>query len=187
MSLPIILARGLEMKRALLPLVTFLLGILVAFAFTTTTNAFTAPTYEGGFEIPSQVYSGLTGRAIERISPGDHVPVEKIRVYDDRVLIDVDNVIFAQFTDTNSMDPVLDQGSNALEVVPKTAAEVNEGDIIAYANSCSEGSTIIHRVIKKGEDQLGTYYIAQGDNNAEADPCKIRFEEIKSVVIAIIY
>lgn len=136
-----------------------------------------------GFEFPLPP----TGSAIERASPGDHVQESQIRVYKDRVVLDLQDVIYASFSDTNSMDPLFDEHANAIEIVPKSEAQIQEGDIVAYTNGCTDGSTIIHRVIKTNQDELGTYYLVKGDNNRDVDPCKVRFSEIKSVVAAIIY
>lgn len=177
----------MNVKNLIFVIVAFLLGIFATNAYHTTHAAFSSPIYTDGYEFPSQVYAGITGKAIERLSPGDHVKESQIRVYEDHVQLQIEDAIFAKFTDTNSMDPFLDEGSNALEVEPKHPDEVNEGDIIAYKNSCTDGSVIIHQVIKKGEDQLGTYYLAKGINNPEVDKCKIRFDEIQSVLVAIIY
>jgi len=45
----------------------------------------------------------------------------------------------------------------------------------------------VHRVVYKGKDSIGTYFILKGDNNEEVDPGKVRFEQIKYKTIAIIY
>jgi len=164
----------------------FVAGILVGMTLHAG-SGFSTPTATGGFELPATLYEGMTGRAIERPSPEDHITTGQIEVYQDKVVLDLKNTIFAQFTDTNSMDPVLDEKSNALEVRPESTADVQEGDIIAYQNSCTGTSTIIHRIIKQGKDQLGTYYIVKGDNNPRADPCLVRFGDIKGVVVGILY
>lgn len=175
---------GYTMKKLIVPLIIFALGVVVGRAFSP--GEFTTPTYTGGYELPATIYEGLTGKAIERPSPADHLPEEKIAVYNDKVVLDLQHAIFAKFTDTNSMDPIIDAGANALEITPKSPDQVKEGDIIAYKNCRGEG-TIIHRVLKKNKDQLGPYWIAKGDNNPRADPCKIRFDDIVGMVVAIIY
>ena len=50
----------------------------------------------------------LSGIAAEKNSPGDHVPEQNVHVFKDRVVIDIEDPFWATFTDTNSMDPVLD-------------------------------------------------------------------------------
>ncbi|RME30697.1 hypothetical protein D6789_04880 [Candidatus Woesearchaeota archaeon] len=166
--------------------IAFTLGLWAAQAYETVTAAFTAPVYDDSYEFPTNVYSAFTGSAIARPTPSDHLTRADIDVRKERVVLDIQDAIVARFTPTNSMDPVFDEKANALEVVPRSEADIDVGDIVAYTNEHTEG-TIIHRIIKKGEDERGTYYIVRGDNNARADPYKVRFSDIKSVVVAIVY
>lgn len=124
------------------------------------------------------------GNALERSSPQDRVPESAIGVYGDRVVINLEGAQWARFADTNSMDPVIDRGANAIQVQPKSMDEIDVGDIISYR---AGERVIIHRVIEKGIDEQGWYVIAKGDNNPAADPGRIRFEQITRVVVAIIY
>jgi hypothetical protein len=122
----------------------------------------------------------------EVASPHDRIKEEQIHVYNDKIVIDLNNAEWASFTDTNSMDPVIDEGANAIEVVPKSYNEIHVGDIVSYKSSYVEG-TIIHRVKSVGYDPDGWYAIMQGDNNPTEDPEKVRFEQVKRIVVAIIY
>lgn len=123
---------------------------------------------------------------VERLSPSDWIKEEQIKVYPDKIILDVQDAVWAKFVDTNSMDPFLDSDTNAIEMKPNSPDQIQPGDIIAYTTDDFEG-TIIHRVVKKGVDGKGTYYIAKGDNNVDADPKKIRFSQIKYVLVAVIY
>ncbi len=123
-------------------------------------------------------------RATERISPFDWIKENEIHVYNDKVVIDLENPEWASFTDTNSMDPVLDETANAIEIVPKSPEDIHIGDIVSYSTG---KDTVIHRVIGKGKDSKGVFFIIKGDNNPNRDPEKVRFEHIKRVVVAIIY
>jgi len=120
----------------------------------------------------------------EQASPTDRVKESQIFVYPHEVVINIENAVWSTFTDTNSMDPVLDAGANAIQIVPKSQTEIQVGDIISYDTHIG---TVIHRVIAIGQDEEGWYAIAKGDNNPEPDPFKVRFEKIKRVVVAIIY
>ncbi|MFP4195773.1 MAG: signal peptidase I [Candidatus Woesearchaeota archaeon] len=122
----------------------------------------------------------------ERISPGNHIKEHQIKVYDDRVELAVSGVEWARFTDTNSMDPFLDKGANALQFVPESPEQIDKGDIISYRKPESS-NRVIHRVVYKGEDDQGVYFIVKGDNNAVSDPGKIRFDQIERVLFGIIY
>jgi len=116
-------------------------------------------------------------------SPFDRVQESQIQVHSDKVVLDIPNAYWATFIDTNSMDPVLDQGANAIQVAPKSPSEIYVGDIVSYT---SAQGTIIHRVTEIGTDEHGWYAIVKGDNNAFADG-KVRFDQIKRVLVAIIY
>jgi signal peptidase I len=105
-------------------------------------------------------------------------------VYEDRIIIDVEGAEWATFKDTNSMDPFLDKGANALQMVPLSPEEIQVGDIVSYTLGSER---IIHRVVYIGEDEKGIYYIVKGDNNPTSDPGKVRFSQIDRVLFAIIY
>jgi hypothetical protein len=126
------------------------------------------------------------GRTDEVPSPSKWIRETQVGVYSQRVILDIEEPQWAMFTDTHSMEPVLSSRSYAIQIVPKSADQINVGDIVSYESKYSDG-TIIHRVIEKGYDSQGTYFILQGDNNPNPDPGRIRFEQIKRVVVAIIY
>ena len=124
--------------------------------------------------------------APERPSPGDWIKPEQIHVFKDKVVIDVDNPSWAVFTDTNSMDPVFDVEANTIEIKPKSPKDIKVGDIISYkSNLCK--CIVVHRVVKKGIDKDGFYFIVKGDNNPTEDPEKVRFNQIVGVVVGVIY
>ena len=123
---------------------------------------------------------------IERPSPQDWISEEDILVTDQGVKIDLRGAEWARFTDTNSMDPLFDAGSNAIEIVPKTSAQIKVGDIASYYSNIAR-TTIIHRVVEVGNDKDGWYAYFKGDNLDRRDPEKVRFDQIRRVVVAIIY
>ena len=129
--------------------------------------------------------AGLVG-GVERQSPSDHISQEQIKVYTDRIEIDVQNAHWATFLDSNSMDPFLDTGANALQLQPSSPDQINEGDIISYTKG-DDSPRIIHRVVYKGTDEQGVYFIVKGDNNPTSDPGKVRFDQVERVLFAIIY
>ncbi len=119
-------------------------------------------------------------------SPQDRITERQIGVYADRVVLDIKNAQWARFTDTKSMEPVIVAGSNAIELTPESENDIKVGDIVSYTSEYAEGY-IIHRVVFKGRDEQGTYFILKGDNLPASDPGRVRFDQIKSVVVAIIY
>ena len=155
-----------------------LIGIFVLGFFASTIYAEIAP------ESPLNIENPFGPK--ERASPSDWIPEDNIHVYKDRVVIDITNPQWASFTDTNSMDPVLDENTNAIQIVPKTVDDIKIGDIVSY-NSDYSDSTIIHRVAYKGEDEEGTYFVMKGDNNPTSDPGKVRFEDILRVSVMLVY
>ena len=141
--------------------------------------------------VNSQTYAPVAEEATsvmptrERISPADHISEDKIHVYKDHIYIDLKDASWGTFLDTNSMDPLLDQGHNSIEIKPESFEDINEGDIIVY--STEDYGYIIHRVTATGFDNEGWYAFAKGDNNTEQDPWKIRFNQIEGIVVGIIY
>ena len=125
-----------------------------------------------------------SGRSVEKNSPADHIKENQIKVYGDRIELDVKNAIWSKFTDTNSMDPFLDDGSNGIEIIPSNESQIKIGDIISYE---SNDGVIVHRVIAIGNDEEGKHFIVKGDNNPVQDPNKVRFSQIKGILVGIIY
>lgn len=121
----------------------------------------------------------------EKPLPADRISEDKIKVLPDKIIIEVPNARWATFTPTHSMSPVFDAGSNVIQIIPQSNAEIKAGDIVSY--TWQDGSTIIHRVIEIGNDENGWFAITKGDNSPYADPEKVRFSQIKKVVIGIIY
>lgn len=120
----------------------------------------------------------------ENSSPSDWVKENQIKVYPQRVVLDIPGAQWAGFTDTNSMDPFIDETANAIEISPSNPDAIQVGDVIAYRTSYG---VLIHRVIEKGVDEEGIFYLVKGDNNRFKDPFKVRFGEVQGVVVAVIY
>lgn len=120
----------------------------------------------------------------EKDSPQDWITQDKILVYENKVVINETNLSWASYSNTNSMDPVLDENANGLYKKINSEEELKVGDIISYVYG---NSTIVHRIIFIGQDNFGWYCITKGDNNAKQDPEKIRPYDINSVLVAIIY
>ncbi len=119
-------------------------------------------------------------------SPFNHVKQDQIHVYEDRIVIDIQGASWAEFTDTNSMDPVIDIEANSIEITPVSTDDVHVGDIIAYKPKDFKGY-LIHRVINISEDNQGWYATVKGDNLKNPDPEKVRFDQITGVLVGIIY
>lgn len=163
-----------------------ILGILLLCSFLVFLLAlYIDKTNDSSFEEPinSMIDRVLTG---ERPGPANRITEDQIKVYDDRIVIEIKNAKWASFTDTNSMDPLLDEDSYALQIIPESEDEIQIGDIISYKLENLD-QRVIHRVVYIGEDENGKYFIAKGDNNPEPDPEKIRFYQIERVLVGVLY
>lgn len=121
-------------------------------------------------------------------SPSDWVSEDQIKVYDDKIILELKDVTYASFTNTNSMDPLIDETANGIEIMPDSPEDIQVGDIISYRyDYFGEEAFILHRVISIDEDEKGIYYTVQGDNNYHPDSTKVRFDDIAGVLVAVIY
>ena len=81
------------------------------------------------------------------------------------------------------MDPVIDETAHAIQRIPQSTDEIQVGDIISYEYG---ENIVIHRVVETGND--GEWFArTRGDNNAFNDPQKVRFDQVKRILVAIIY
>jgi len=166
--------------------ITFITSLILIFLL----GWFTSSTYSLLFITPETpliqaISKDFSPNPTEKISPQDRVKENQIRIYEDELIIKIKDTSLASYTDTNSMDPILDYGANGIEINAESPDQIQIGDIIAYTPTWTSG-LIVHRVIEKGIDNNGLYFITKGDNNQKPDP-KIRFEQIKFILIGIIY
>jgi len=140
--------------------------------------------YDGEKALPVSFMPFLSSP--ERLSPSDHVKEDQIHVYKDKVVIEVADSQWASFANTNSMDPYIDESSNSIEIKPKGPSDIKEGDIISYHSSIT-GDLVVHRVVSRGVDENGAFYILKGDNNPTKDPEKVRFDQVHGILVGIIY
>ncbi len=122
----------------------------------------------------------------EKYSPKDRIKSNQIIVYDSMVVLNISNIEWSEYEDTNSMDPLLDKHSNGLEVKPEKEEDITVGDVIVYKPKWASGF-VIHRVVSINEDEQGRYYIVKGDNSDTVDPEKVRFDQVAGILVGIIY
>lgn len=138
----------------------------------------------------------------ERPSPQDWIPESHI-IHDssmNRVVIclnslglqDKPKVWLPYIPDTNSMDGVFDFGHNNILIAGDNLQDYETlisrlkiGDIAVY--NVNPSLSIIHRIVKIGQDEEGIYFTFKGDNNNESDPYKVRPENITWISIGVIY
>ena len=131
----------------------------------------------------SGTISGFFAFNDESKASSNFIEEDSIEAYSDRVVIHIDDPIITRYTDSGSMEPFLSKTANGVEIKPRSENEINIGDVITFEK---DGLLIVHRVIEKGKDEKGTYFVTRGDNN-NIDDGKIRFEEIESVLVGILY
>ena len=97
------------------------------------------------------------------------------------------NIVIMGVVPTHSMLPVLSDTSTVLMLKLEDKSQINVGDIIVF----EYGDTAIsHRVVEKGSDDKGLFFVTKGDHNRDNDIdfCgKVRPEQVVGVVVGIIY
>jgi signal peptidase I len=135
-----------------------------------------------GTELPVLKDLGVS-QAYNNQAPYDFVKQNQIEVYSDKIVINIRDASIGSYAATGSMKPVLDENSNGIRIKPSSEEDIHVGDIITYE---TDGNLIIHRVVEKGSDENGTYFVPKGDNNSVNDG-KIRFKDIRYKTIGLIY
>ncbi len=144
-----------------------------------------------------QFNKNITGKAIsdlqdykvdfyesfQKKSPGDWIKDNQILVNPEYIKININNSLIGIYTDSKSMSPLLTNYSNTIQIIPNNPNEISIGDIIVFKK---DNRLITHRVIEIGQDDKGYWFITQGDNSFEPDD-KIRFKDINSVVVGILF
>ena len=123
--------------------------------------------------------------ALEKPSPHDWIKEEQIHVLNDKIIIEIEGASWASYTDTNSMDPLLDETANGIEITPNSTNDIHIGDIVAYTPTWTN-NLVVHRVTEINEDEYGWYAIVKPDNSTNNTE-KIRFDQIKFITIGVLY
>ena len=171
---------GNRLKKALI-----VIAILISF-FSGWIGNSTYTTYTGFSVIDMQKPLDAFNSGKERSAPYDRVKNSNIRIFDDKIVVYINNPYLVKFTDTHSMEPLINKKSTGLEIVPKSSSEIKIGDVISYAPK--EGDeVIVHRVVKIDYDAQGWYAITKGDNAPYSDPEKVRFGQVKRILVGVLY
>lgn len=135
-----------------------------------------------GLEVPFS-FNNFSFTSNQNQTPFDFVDESQIKIYEDKIIINIENASLSRYAPTGSMIPLLDENSNGIRIIPKSEADIHLGDIITFEQ---DKMLIVHRVIEIGTDNNGTYFITKGDNNPISDG-KIRFNQIKYITIGVIW
>lgn len=115
----------------------------------------------------------------------DRVPLDNIHLFKNKVVIEGEYQL-SEFSDTNSMLPTLDTGSNGITIPVYPDTLIKRGDIVSYIVDGNNYS-IVHRIVDIREDAIGVYYVAQGDYLKEPDPVRIRHNQIQRITVGVVW
>jgi signal peptidase I len=118
--------------------------------------------------------------------PRDRISQAQIKVTKARVTLNINDAGWWYMVESNSMDPLLDEGATILAVKPTSEEDIAVGDIVVFKSATSPNH-VVHRVIDTNSDENGIYYITKGDNNPREDTIKLRFNDIVAIVVGILY
>ncbi len=140
-----------------------------------------------GFFIYVLNFEGISGFVLlknEKLTvPHDFITEENIIADKDQIIIKIENPVLSRYVNSESMLPILDEGTTGIGIKPGSEKDIYVGDIISFEQ---DGKMLVHRVIKIDNDENGIYFITKGDNN-NLDDGKIRFADIDSVLVALVY
>jgi len=122
----------------------------------------------------------------EQSSPSDTIQEHQILITDEGVFIQIEDAIWVDYSNSNSMDPLIDITANGIEIPVTEEIELEVGDIVSY-NAEWNDNLVSHRIVESGTDSQGNYYILKGDNNLTQDPNKVRRDQIMYKLVAIVY
>jgi hypothetical protein len=114
----------------------------------------------------------------------DRVTGNQIHLYKDKLVIAAEGLMYAKVEDTKSMEPLLSKNSHTIEAAP-VIENLKVGDIISFYEP-SVDKVVVHMIIEIGYDEQGWYARTSGYNNVYADSWKVRFENIKGVVVGVL-
>ena len=129
------------------------------------------------------VISGFVISNNNLMSPSDFLNESSISADNTSVTFFVEKPSLIKYKDSGSMIPTLGVNSTGVVITPSSEDKINVGDVITFRK---DGELVVHRVVEKGYDGQGAYFVTKGDNNNVEDG-KIRFEDIESVLVAVIY
>lgn len=127
------------------------------------------------------ISGGITGNVV---APQKTLNAGDIEVYPNRIIINLANASISRYAPTGSMNPTLNENSKGIKIPVTNKEQLHVGDIITYEDENEE--LVIHRIIAKGFDERGEFYITKGDNNLVSDG-KIRYEQIRYKLVALVY
>ena len=115
--------------------------------------------------------------------PSDFIKDSQISFEGNKIVVDIDDPILTHYENSGSMEPVLGGDSTGIGFKPDSPDQINVGDIVSFRQ---KGILIVHRVVEIGKDSDGIYFITKGDNS-NSDDGKVRFDNVTSVLVGVLY
>ena len=131
----------------------------------------------------SQSVPFVTGYANLNLTPSTKISEDNILLYNNEIILKISNATISNYDSTGSMKPIIDVGAHGIRIKPNNVKDIEIGDIISFR---SGNKLIVHRVIEKGTDETGIYFITKGDGNFFSDG-KVRFEDVEYITIGILW
>ena len=122
----------------------------------------------------------------EKPSPSDRIKDADFSSINNKTTINLNSAKLRKYIDSNSMDPLIDEGTTTIEITPKKESEIKIGDIISY-KIAGYDYALVHRVVAIGNDEDGIYFVTKGDNYYKEDPYRVRFSQVEGIVVGILY
>ena len=116
----------------------------------------------------------------------DRLNEDQIKVFSDRVVLELSGAKYAQVAPTSSMLPFLHSGSHTLEVQPESESDLSVGDVISFYVK-EKQAYVVHAITEIGSDNDGWYAKTKGFNNPGEDPWTVRFNDIQGVLVGVLY
>ena len=136
--------------------------------------------------IPSRIDNGKI-----RLSESNFIDKEGNKIKSKYIYLGIDSgdYYLSNIKCCGSMRPTID--NNHTMIMKKmnsntTEKDIQVCDVIAFRENKEDEGLIAHRIIEKGEDERGVYFITQGDHTKSSDG-KIRFKQIYSILVGVLY
>ena len=135
----------------------------------------------------------IFGKIKEPIPLEQGSKISEIKFLEDKIILDMPgdyNYANVENWSITSMYPTIRQTSILIALKVDKETEINLDDIIIFdipPKYYYENSTgWLHRVVKKGTDPEGEYFLTKGDSNRIIDPFKVRRENITHIIVAVV-
>ena len=120
----------------------------------------------------------------EKPSPSIRIGQDNLAFLPDKVVISYPGIKGSSYSDTNSLDPYIDDGMTGLSIPVNSETKLYIGDIISY----KQGNKVYTHIISAIEpNSNGNIYIVNGTYNKVLLSTRVSHEEVLFVKVGNIY